>query len=222
MSGQAIESDTLTIYETFVVCGRSPEWMEDQLNIWSPDLLNIREDSGEASSGKDFSIFKCHDIKFRHKNKEVRHADHLFFDLFVKCMPDSCTICMTNIDVICNHRPVKYIHYLSTGDDHLNRSNAWLRKNKELADSARIYSLSLFYKLKESLERQLNRPEDVKLRRVKQPSFVLYQPPTGGYFCAVIQRHNGQKLNPKTKAAGRKPAGRFHLRRIQDSNLWGR
>lgn len=74
---------------------------------------------------------------------------------------------MTNIDVIRNSRPVRYIYMMSTYDDRLNRSSAWLRKYKELADSARVYSLSLFYELKESLEKHLNRPEEVKLRRIQ-------------------------------------------------------
>ena len=40
--GQAIKPDTLTIYGTFPVYGREAEWMEDQLNIWKPNLAEIR------------------------------------------------------------------------------------------------------------------------------------------------------------------------------------
>lgn len=164
---QTTSPDTLTIYGTSAVYGRSPEWMEDQLNVWKPDIYSIRKDSDKVSFGEEFVVLKCHDIKFHHKGKEAICQDHLFFDLYVRCMPDSCTIYMTNIGVICNHRPVRYIYMMSTYDDRLNRSNVWLRKYKELADSARVYSLSLFYELKESLEKHLNRPEEVRLRRIQ-------------------------------------------------------
>lgn len=166
--GQTISPDTLTIYGTFTVHGRSPEWIEDQLNVWKPDIYSIRKDSDKVPFGEEFVLFKCHDIHPCHKkDKEALHPDQLFFDLYVKCMPDSCTIYMTNIDVIRNSRPVRYIYMMSTYDGRLNRSSAWLRKYKELADSARVYSLSLFYELKESLEKHLNRPEEVKLRRIQ-------------------------------------------------------
>lgn len=165
--GQSIEPDTLTIYGTFPVYGREAEWMDDQLNAWRPNLDYIHRKSDFALEKKGITILQCHDVRFTHNNKASKYPDHLFFDLYVKCMPDSCTIYMTNIDVICNHNPGRYIHRMSTYDDALNRSRSWLRKNRELADSARVYSLSLFHELKGSLEQHLNRPLEVRMRRVK-------------------------------------------------------
>ena len=141
--------------------------MEDQLNIWKPDLDYIHRKNDFDLEKKGITVLQCHDVRFTHNNKASKYPDHLFFDLYVKCMSDSCTIYMTNIDVICNHKPGRYIHRMSTYDDALNRSGAWLRKNRVLADSARVYSLSLFHELKGSLERHLNRPLEVRLRRVK-------------------------------------------------------
>lgn len=165
--GQVIQPDTLTIYGTFPVYGREAEWMEDQLNIWKPDLDYIHRKNDFDLEKKGITVLQCHDVRFTHNNKASEYPDHLFFDLYVKCMSDSCTIYMTNIDVICNHKPGRYIHRMSTYDDALNRSGAWLRKNRVLADSARVYSLSLFHELKGSLEQHLNRPLEVRLRRVK-------------------------------------------------------
>ena len=147
--------------------GREAEWMEDQLNIWKPNLDYIHRKNDFALEKRGITVLQCHDVRFTHNNKTSKYPDHLFFDLYVKCMPDSCTIYMTNIDVICNHKPGRYIHRMSTYDDALNRSGAWLRKNRVLADSARVYSLSLFHELKGSLERHLNRPLDVQMRRIK-------------------------------------------------------
>ena len=166
--GQSIKPDTLTIYGTIPVYGRDAEWMADQLNAWKPNLVYLHRKNGHDLERKGITILQCHDCRFQHNGDKVsKNPNHLFFDLYVKCMSDSCTIYMTNIDVICSHRPIRYIHNLSTGDDRLNQSASWLRKNKELADSARVYSLSLFCELKESLEEHLNRQLEINMRRVK-------------------------------------------------------
>lgn len=165
--GQAIKPDTLTIYGTFPVYGREAEWMEDQLNIWKPNLAEIRVVNDCEMARKGVVVLEGHDVRFNHGEKPTSFGDHLTFRMYVKCMPDSCRFIISNINVYCNHKPMRYIVGLSTCDDHLNRSNAWLRKNQVLADSARVYSLSLFHELKESLEQHLNRPLEVRMRRIK-------------------------------------------------------
>lgn len=165
--GQAIKPDTLTIYGTFPVYGREAEWMKDQLNIWKPNLAEIRVVNDCEMARKGVVVLEGHDVRFNHVEKPTSFGDHLTFRMYVKCMPDSCRFIISNINVYCNHKPMRYIVGLSTCDDHLNRSNAWLRKNQVLADSARVYSLSLFHELKESLEQHLNRPLEVRMRRIK-------------------------------------------------------
>lgn len=165
--GQSIKPDTLTIYGTIPVYGRDAEWMADQLNIWKPNLAEVRNVNDYEMERKGVVVLDGHDTRFAHGKRQTSFGDHITFRMYVKCMQDSCRFCISNINVYCNHKPMRYIVGLSTGDDRLNQSASWLRKNKELADSARVYSLSLFHELKKSLEQHLNRPQDFELRRTR-------------------------------------------------------